>query len=152
MCIYCPPRSLTHPVEAVIFLEEYPEFLSEIPSQHQNIIKIMGDFNIWIADRNNKDANTYLRAMESLGLEQHVTFSTHSKGHAFDHVFAESGRKKMVDCRPGSYISDHIRVIAKMNIPKENISKVTRTQRKLKNLNIEAMCHNMDFTCVNDFV
>ena len=73
MLIYRLPRSLTHPVETAIFLEDYPEFLSEILSQHKNIIMI-GDFNIWINNINNKDANTYIRAMESLGLEQHVTF------------------------------------------------------------------------------
>lgn len=30
--------------------------------------------------------------------------------------------------------------------------KVTRTQRELKNLNIEELCHNMDFTSVNNSV
>ena len=152
MFIYRPSRSLTNPVETAIFLEEYPKFLSEILSQHKNTIMIMGDFNIWIDDMNNKDANTYLRAMESLGLEQHVTFSTHSKDHTFDHVFTESGSKMIVDCRPRIYISDYRSVMAEVSIPKENISKVTRIQRKLQNLNIEELCHNMDFTCVYDFV
>ena len=107
----------------------------------------MGDFNIWIDDRNNKDLNTYLRAMESLGLEQHVTFSTHNKRHKLDHMFTESGSKMIVDC-----ISDHRSVMAEVNTPKENILKVTRTQRKLKNLNIEELCNNMDFTCVTNSV
>ena len=61
-------------------------------------------------------------------------------------MFTESGSKVIVDCKPGIYISDHRSVMVEVNIPKENISKVTRTQRMLKNLNIEELSNNLDFT------
>ena len=65
----------------------------------------MGDFNILIDDMNNNYANTYLRAMEFLGLDQHVTFSTHNKWHTLDCVFTESGSKTINSKR--EYIKSH---------------------------------------------
>ena len=67
-------------------------------------------------------------------------------------MFTGSGSEIIVDCKPGIYISDHRNVMAEVNIPKENISKVSRTQRKLNNLNIEEFCNIMGIKCINDSV
>ena len=47
---------------------------------------VLGDFNIHLDVSDDADAIKFLDLLESLGLEQHVTKSTHIHDHILDHL------------------------------------------------------------------
>ena len=68
------------------FLSEFSEFLSSIVLNH-DIIFIIGDSNIHVDDPSNHYATELLNITDSFNLVQHVSGSTHNRGHALYLVF-----------------------------------------------------------------
>ena len=78
--IYRPPKPNNS------FLAEFSEFLSSIVLNHDRII-LVGDFNIHVDDTSNHFATEFLNITDSFNLVQHVSGSTHNRGHTLDLVF-----------------------------------------------------------------
>lgn len=66
-----------------IFLVEFSDFISSIVINHDRII-IVGNFNIHV---DNRYATEFLNITDSFNLMQHVSGSTHNRGHTLDPVF-----------------------------------------------------------------
>lgn len=49
----------------------------------------MGDFNIHVDSLKNSCATELLSILDNFGLSQHVTHSTHNKGHVLDLVISK---------------------------------------------------------------
>ena len=87
-------------------------------NEYSNII-VLGDFNIHINNDQDVDVNRFKDILEALGLQQHVSFSTHRCGNTLDHIYTELGSTVIINyCREGSIPSDHISVICGTNIQK----------------------------------
>ena len=134
LAIYRPPYSEKNKTTIKMFIEDISEFLDHTFTEVKNII-IMGDFNIHINNQNDTEAQVLKEAMESLGLEQHVTEPTHKAGNILDQIYTEIGGKIQINrCENRDYISDHCLIHSVINVPKENIIRKTITYRKYKNI------------------
>ena len=76
----------------------------------------MGDFKIHLDNINDPDAVKLLDLLESFGLQQQVTRSTHTHGHILDFTISHFSDQivkstPVVDC----FISDHASLVCKLN-------------------------------------
>ena len=84
--IYHPPYSAQHLITNPILLDEVTEWLPPVLTNHNTII-IAGDINLHVSDENNTDASIFIYTIESMGLQQHVTYQTHKSDSILDMVF-----------------------------------------------------------------
>ena len=56
----------------------------------------MGDFNIRLDNTEDPDVIAFIDTMSALGLDQHVSFSTHKNGRKLDHIYTETLSKHKV--------------------------------------------------------
>ena len=74
--------------------------------------------------------------IHSFGLVQHMSGSTHIKGHRLDLVISMAEDDIIQGCTVGSFISDHNAIHFRAKSGKEHSSKKTVTTRKLKSINL----------------
>ena len=115
-----------------MFIDDITKHLTSLlPVTINNII--MGNFNIHIKDMSSNDAIIFQDTLTALGLTQHVTTSTHTKGNILDFIFTEeAGSIKLTSCQVGTFLMDHKLVSAVLNIKKPPIEKKTLSVHKLK--------------------
>ena len=90
------------------------------------------------------EASAFVDSMEALGLEQHYNFMTHKAGNTLDLAITESfGTLKVKACQPGNFISDHCIVQCWVSITRNVIQCKEVTYRKLVDINIECLVHDM---------
>lgn len=91
---------------------------------------ITGDFNFHLNNNDNADARNFLDFLESANMTQHVTGSTHSKGHTLDLIITRDDENLVhnVIILPGLF-SDHKVVTCKLDCPKPPASKICVTCR-----------------------
>ena len=76
---------------------------------------ILGDFNIYIDEENDDDANIFRDTMEALSMMQHVKFPMHKANHIIDHICTELFSDiKVAGCEQRDLISDHHIIVFKM--------------------------------------
>ena len=68
------------------FREEFESFLDGVGNKAEMLI-IVGDFNVWVDVKNNKNAKNLMTLMNAFGLDQLVNVPTHNAGHTLDHVY-----------------------------------------------------------------
>ena len=66
-----------------LFFEEFI-CLQEIVSTYGSEIVLSGDFSIHVDDDKNVSVQRLLDLLDAYNLQQHVTISTHARGHALD--------------------------------------------------------------------
>ena len=130
--IYRPPA-----LSCAKFIEEFTSFLENIAIGGDPIL-ITGDFNIHM----DMPSETYTKKLEELctafGLDQHVAFPTHIKGHTVDLVLSRQEDKlKLCDVKKGDLISDHYTVVCNLSLPSAKPAKRRITYRNIKSLNID---------------
>ena len=125
IALYHPLYSEKNPITNTMFINDITELLTEVLSQHQNII-LAGDFNIHINNQEDPEGNILMDTMTALGLQQHTNFITHCTGNTLDLIFAEIiMRQKVLKCTPGPFISDHCAVNITLSVSKTNIIRMT---------------------------
>lgn len=77
--VYRPPKPNKD------FLNDFTALLTHFSVLTPNMI-IIGDFNIHIDNNNNPLSRYFTSCLDSFGIQQHIKFSTHSKGHILDLV------------------------------------------------------------------
>ena len=99
-------------------MDEFMEFLADQVLELDNL-SITSDFNIHVNDEADQDAKVFMDAMEAIGLDQYVTFTTHKDGNTLNLFFSELQSKvQIIACHEGQFISDHIAVEVITNIPR----------------------------------
>ena len=122
MGVYRPPSLATN----TQFISDFSEFIEGIVPQYSNLM-IIGDFNLHIDDNSSTTAD-FKDSLFSMGLTQHVDFSTHTGGNILDLVITEATNGVYVlSCEPGTLVSDHCIVKVTLNVKKENILSKTFT-------------------------
>lgn len=146
--VYRPPYSKKHPRTIPQFIDEFLVILSDEISSLENVV-IMGNFNIHVDILDDPDVQVFIDSMEALGLDQHVHFETHNKGHILDHIYApEVSDIKITSCSPGTFISDHRFVICILSIEKDEVAIKTIKSRCFRKLNID---YFRDMICFEEF-
>ena len=87
------------------FLHEFSAFLTTLCSVSPNLI-LLGDFNIYWDSINDVFTKDFTSCLDSFGLQQHIDFPTHSKGHILDLICC-SGVTPLHCCASDLPISDH---------------------------------------------
>ena len=65
----------------------------------------MGDINICINDKEDKDAQTLLNVLVAFNLKEHINIPTHNLGHTVDLIITPATYQGLLIVGP--YISDH---------------------------------------------
>jgi exonuclease III len=98
LAVYRPPYSTKSPYSVPMFVDDLTKFLMDFLTEHSNVV-IMGDFNVHVNNLEDPDVILFCDTMSALGLEQHVSESTHDKGNTLDLVFTEAmGSNKVKNC------------------------------------------------------
>ena len=79
--IYRPPST-----SVLKFCEDLFDLLSDNIVQNRGKLLLVGDFNIHVDDHNNPDTITFNEFVESIGMRNHINFTTHISHHALDLV------------------------------------------------------------------
>ena len=107
-------------------------------------LRVLGDFNIHLDDSENADAVKFHDLLESLGLEQHVTKSTHIHGHILDLVITRKTENIIpFPPRSCSYFSDHTSVHFDIAIKKPPLQTKSISYRKTKAVDIDCFKHEL---------
>ena len=132
--IYRPPRNHNLPT----FWSEWSSLLEKCAVSYTSFL-LMGDFNFHVDVPSDTVARNFLAVTSSFGLQQHVAFPTHIKGHTLDLVLSspETGlvRESHVSASIGG--SDHFSVLTTVRAHKPSLPLKTINYRPLKRLNIE---------------
>ena len=149
-CIYHPPFGSNRLNTPTKFFDEITDFMTDQLSNNQNNI-ILGDFNIHINDFTNIDVNICNDTMMALGLDQHVTTSTHVSGNILDLVFTDIDiTDSVVSTKTDAFFSDHRAVICNMNITKPRHKVERKTIRKFSNITPEQFITEFNQPAISD--
>ena len=132
--IYRPPPSSTNKLTYDNFVADFPTLLESVTiDQHQFVL--MGDFNIHVDDKTDRDARKFLDILDTFDLQQHVKGATHRSGHTLDLLISRKVDHPIVamDVVPG-LPSDHSAVLTTLNFVSPATSKKRITCRKLRNM------------------
>ena len=135
--IYRPPK----PNNA--FLQEFSAFLTNLCPVSPNLI-LLGDFNIHWDSINNVFTKDFTSCLDSFGLQQHVDFPTHSKGHILDLICC-SGVTPL-NCRASDLpISDHklISFDVMLRLSRTNMPR-SISFRNIKDIDLSALSNGID--------
>jgi hypothetical protein len=135
--LYRPPSS---PLAS--FFEEF-ESLLELYAASSTDIVITGDFNIHV-NTSNHHSNRLSEILHTFNLKQLISFPTHSSGHTLDLLITHSSSNLVSFAFPqDNCISDHLSVIAQLDIPKSKTSKTTFTYRPLKSIDTDLFSNDI---------
>ena len=81
--IYRPPRSQDESVTVSSFITELSKLIEEVVILNGRIL-ITGDFNFHVDNKNDAQAQRFLRLLEACNLMQHLKVPTHQLGHTLD--------------------------------------------------------------------
>ena len=100
---------------------------------------VVGDFNVWVDDSNNSDAQQLLHLMNSYGLIQNIKEPTQREGHTLNHVYSnpyqlESHHSVVTDIQ--GFTTDHYPIL--MQIPTSRVENLIKTIycRKVKDIDL----------------
>ena len=118
------------------FCEDLFDLLSDNIVQDRGKLLLVGDFNIHVDDHNNPDTITFNDFMESIGIRNHINFTTHTSHHTLDLVLTDGNDRLVSRVDWGHYLLDHcfVDIIIKAGIDPPPVKQIT--YRKLKNIDL----------------
>ncbi|CAB3986805.1 AP-2 complex subunit alpha [Paramuricea clavata] len=141
--IYRPPYSTNHPVIVNAFIVEFSQYLETIIMSTDPRI-ITGDFNIHVNSKTDGDSLKFVDLLLSMGLQQHVEFSTHVSGNTLDLVITREVDPILGSPpRPDHLFSDHMAISFGLNSSKPLPSKKCVIFRSLKSINITSFMKDL---------
>ncbi len=141
--IYRPPPSAKNKLTAKTFIDEFTTFLVSLAVHPGNII-MCGDFNVHMDVQDDPLARRLGDIIESFGLKQHVTGSTHKAGHTLDLLISRAESDLVESCAisdPG--ISDHSAINFNLRLPGPPHLTKTITFRKINSINHSAFSDSL---------
>ena len=142
--VYRPPDGSIPPQ----FLDITTEFLVDIVASNTNLV-IIGDFNIYVNDVNDPNANIFLNTMTALGLKQHIKGLTHKSGNCLNLIFTEKlSRRKTIKGSQTLFVSDHNSIQCILNMPKEDFTHKEVTYRKLSETDLAQPVNDMSLEMI----
>ena len=111
-CIYRPPGNKT------LFLNEFEEFILESQTNMHQCLYV-GDFNIWVDDLSDSDADKFLKMLEDYNLKNHIDCPTYDSGHILDLLITRKSASiiKSLQIEPVCTISDHRIISFCLDVP-----------------------------------
>ena len=130
VCLYRPPPSRKNKLSNQLFLQEFPEFLTQFAGSHSDLV-LLGDFNFHYDDCADTQVSRLKTMLSDHGLTQLVDVPTHRCGHTLDWAVARSDVSCLVLERVDDMfgLSDHRSVLCQITITAPSRSKRTVTSR-----------------------
>ena len=141
--IYRPPYSNRHPTPTSTFIDEFPDHISHLLCQTDNLI-IVGDINIPWNKTDNIDTICLTEILELYNLKQHVASPTHKQGNTIDWVMNVKNTEDFLDLHTNEFLSDHCTTEWLININRTNTVKTRSMIRDLKKINQEEFARDLD--------
>ena len=96
------------------------EYISAV-SSHRIMV---GDFNVCVDDKTNKEAKLFLDILDSANLNQHITEPTHQERHTIDLLILSKDEHIICDINIAtSQLSDHHAVLYTLNFARPDTPK-----------------------------
>ena len=102
--IYRPPCNHNVPVSMYL----------EIITPSDGKLLVVGDFNFHLDDAKNDHSESFIELLNIFSLRQHVSFSTHSKGHILELIITAESDDTVSSVRKGIQFSDHFSIICNL--------------------------------------
>ena len=103
-----------------------------------------------INEDQNQQAEIFRDTISGLGLNQHVTFSTHRVDNILNVVMNElTSNVQLYEVKPGPYVLDYLAVLFKLNIIKPNAQKEEVTFGNLKDVYMDAVFSDLKLEVKN---
>jgi hypothetical protein len=129
--IYRPPST-----SIPQFIDDFGHLVDDLNLANGKLV-MLGDFNIHIDSKNNKDATAFLDMLDASNLVQHVSEPTHSHGHVLDLVISRPTELSLSNfLTDNSVESDHSMVLFDASIPKLPAPRKTISFRPWKKVDI----------------
>ena len=103
--IYSVPPNSKNKISPNAFIDDFTLLLESLASSTGRLI-IVGDFNIHWDDLENQERIKFADFLDMFGLEQHISQTTHSKGHILDFIVSRQTENVLRDARVDSLFSD----------------------------------------------
>ncbi len=125
------------------FLEEFADHLDETVYSGGNLI-VLGDFNFHVDDSSNLDATKFTDLIESYNIVQHVSVSTHMKGHTLDLLMSRSDEACISNLSVSQGVfSDHFPVHFQLPCSKPPLQRRTISYRRYRQMDKAAFQNNV---------
>ena len=98
------------------FCNEITELLEYNVANDRGHTILLGDFNIHLDDIHNPNTITFTDLLESLNLQNRVTFPTHIHNHALDLVIDDITSPIIHEVKKGHLLADHNFVLAYVEV------------------------------------
>ncbi len=148
--IYRPPRSKANPVKMTEFFTEFSS-LTESLSVYPGRCLIAGDLNIHLDKPDDHDTKRMQETLSSAGLKQHITDSTHKRGHTLDVIISRVCEDLVVTPTVIRGLkSDHHAVKCDLNVSRPKLCKQTVTFRKLRDIDLQDFSNDILSSGLND--
>lgn len=132
--VYRVPPSTKNKLKKSLFLEEFSNFLEHTCLLNGKLL-VVGDFNIHWDNEADAERKMFTQLLQSFDLQQHVSDTTHIKGHTIDMVISRSSDDIISECRVSDFISDHSAVIAKLKCSRIQETWSSVSYRKVNSIN-----------------
>ena len=143
LVVYRPPRSTKNPHAFSEFLLEFIDMVDGVLLDQPNLL-IVGDFNVHVDDPSCDDAAALLDSLAALGLAQHVSGATHSRGHTLDLIISRSDDNLVDSVKMDDLgVSDHLAVTCNLCLQRPHAVRKHISQRSFRTMDIEAVCQDL---------
>ena len=105
LSLYRVPPSVQNKIQKSSFITDFGDLIEQTSNLSEKLI-ILGDFNIHVDNNNDSEANQFLDLLDAFGLKQHVSGSTHVRGHTLHLVISRDSDNIVQNCEVGSFASD----------------------------------------------
>ena len=141
VAVYRPPYAArTNPVTDSQFLDDLFEWFVDVVPVYKNLV-ICGDINLHLLNDDDPNSDTFNTSLDALGLIQHVSFTTHTKGNMLDVVVSEiNSRVEVTNCTRGPLLSDHHAIEFNLSIVRDLIQTEEICYRNSTKLDKDKFC------------
>lgn len=138
LSVYRPPPSKKNGLTTQQFLGEFSTLIETLTISSGKLL-ITGDFNFHVDNSDDHDAARFLDILETSGLRQLVTESTHVKGHTLDLLICRLSEELISNIKVSFDLpSDHAIVSSTLLIPRPSSSRLLVNQRNLRKIDMKA--------------
>ena len=134
--VYRPPSSGKNGIATTKFFEEFHILLDSYVTLSGQLL-IVGDFNIHLDNKCDKDSLKFQDLLTCFQLKQHVNEATHRKGHMLDLAITREGELELQEVNVhASIISDHSAISIKIHTTKNKVMPSITEYRNIKEIDI----------------
>ncbi len=132
--LYRPTHSEKNNKPMSLFFDELTDLLENLSTSVDELL-VVGDFNIHVDNKLNRDAIHLLDLLDSFNLIQHVNEPTHKDGHTLDLIITRPGNF-ITNLTVDSLISDHFSVLCHLPLPRPPQEKKEFSYRKYSSIDM----------------